>query len=179
MYISLLFICINYFHKWVSTGRKYENLTNRCSVRLQTKQFDLSMYTWHRDTFLPCFSGFLNVCLFMFVCLFLLHNNWPQADGERKLSRTEVNQTKCVGYISYDECIRVERSINHVHIHGKQLPKRILFYNPAYFQRSRNIRNTIFFTNCETSNCEITFDKKMATGSDAVIIDFRYILLSF
>ena len=55
----------------------------------------------------------------------------------------------------------------------KQLPKRILFYNPANFHLVRNIKETTSFDGCEEKNCEITFNKSEASHSDAVIIHSR------
>ena len=122
----------------------------------------------------PCFPGFLILCLFVSLALII----WPQALVKRKMTRMVINQTKCVENI-FSDCRREERPIalNHTHngnqVPEKQLRKRILFYNPAFFQRSRNIQNTTSFTNCEIGNCEMTFDKKMANRSDAIIIDQR------
>ena len=48
--------------------------------------------------------------------------------------------------------------------------KRILFYNPSYFQMSRKINDIPYFTNCKINNCEMLFDMGKANRSDALII---------
>ena len=50
--------------------------------------------------------------------------------------------------------------------------KMILFYNPTHDLVVRNVKNAIF-TNCEIKNCQLTFDRKKANQSDAVIIHHR------
>ena len=54
-------------------------------------------------------------------------------------------------------------------------PKRVLFYNPATFQRVRDIKKSSYFEDCEESNCEMTFDSghDVLSTVDAVIYDFR------
>ena len=56
---------------------------------------------------------------------------------------------------------------------GKMQPKRVLFYNPATFQRVRDIYKSKYFEGCEESNCEMTFDRHDLSIADAVIYDFR------
>ena len=50
--------------------------------------------------------------------------------------------------------------------------KRILFYNPAMYQSSRNIKieSRFFFQNCEIKKCVMWFNKKLVNNSDAVIL---------
>ena len=56
----------------------------------------------------------------------------------------------------------------------QQPRKKILFYNLATFQLARNIKmRKDILTNCEVNSCEITFDRKDANCSDALIIHHR------
>ena len=50
--------------------------------------------------------------------------------------------------------------------------KMILFYNPPYNLVVRNVKNANL-KNCEIKNCQLTFDRKEANQSHAVIVNHR------
>ena len=72
----------------------------------------------------------------------------------------------------------VPNSGQHVDTPLQRLRTKVLFYNPSFFQLSRNImKMKNIYANCEINSCEMTFDKKDVNRSDAVIIYHRGIRL--
>ena len=59
----------------------------------------------------------------------------------------------------------------HVSVPALLPRKKILFYNPAFFQLSRHITAMKAVSTSCGNNCDITFDTQEANRSDAVIIN--------
>ena len=77
--------------------------------------------------------------------------------------------TTKTGFTKHIDIINFQQQID---VLIEKLRKKILFYNPTHDLVVRNVKNAIF-TNCEIKNCQLTFDRKEANQSDAVIIHHR------